>query len=239
MKKQLTLLATLFLLITSFGIQAQSVDKIIDGYFEIIGGKDKFRKMKAMVMEGTAQSPQGELQIKMYNQRPNKSKLEVTLQDKTFVVQAFDGKNAWGTNFMTQKSEKKSDEVAKEMASEAFEPFYLDYKKKGHKIELEGTEEIDGTECYKLKGTKKDGKVQYLFFDKESNALIMTRVTSTTGPMKGQQIDAYVADYKEVDGIMMPHSLTRSIGGQKSTLTINKITINPKLEDKVFTFTKE
>ncbi|HAS47042.1 MAG TPA: hypothetical protein DCS93_41545 [Microscillaceae bacterium] len=236
MKKQSILFSALFLLITSLGVQAQSVDKIIDGYFEIIGGKDKFRKMKSMVMEGTGKSPQGEIQMKMYSQRPNKSKLEFTMQGKTFVLQAYDGQNAWGTNFMTRKNEKKPDEVAKEMAENAFEPLYLDYKKKGHKITLEGSEEIDGTECHKLKVTRKNGKVQYLFFDKESNALIMTRTTSTTGPMKGQQIESYVADYKEVDGIMMPHSLTQNIAGQKSTLTITKITINPKLEEKVFTF---
>ena len=239
MKKQLTLFAALCLCIASFGTQAQSVDKIIDGYFEIIGGKDKFRKMKSMVMEGSAQSPQGEVQLKMYSERPNKTKIEFSMQGKTFVLQAYDGKNAWGTNFMTGKSEKKPDEAAKELADETFEPFYLDYKKKGHKIELEGTEEIDGTECYKLKATKKDGKVQYLFFDKESYALIMIRSTGTSGPMKGKQIESYMADYKEVDGVMMPYSLTQNMAGQKSTLTIKKITINPKLEDKVFTLPKE
>ena len=239
MKKQLLLLSALFLLITSFGVKAQSVDKILDGYFEVIGGKDKWKKLNGIMMEAKVQTPQGEIPMKMYRMRPNSMRVEANFQGKTIVIQAYDGKDAWGTNFMSGKMEKKGDEETKELASETFEPYYLDYKGKGHKIELAGNEEIEGTDCHKLKATKKNGDVEYLFFDKETNALVMTRSTGKSGATKGKQMDSFVGDYKEVAGLMMPHSITESIAGQKSTITISKITANPKVDKTLFSLPKK
>lgn len=239
MKKHTILMVALILLSAGFQTKAQSVDKIIDTYFENVGGKDKWSKVTSMVMEGEAQVQGRQIPMKIYRQQPNSLRMEFSLQGKTVVQQAFDGKDAWGMNFMTGKMEKKPEEVTKELAKEKFEPFYLNYKKKGHKIVLEGKEEIEGSECYKLKATKKDGEVIYLFFDTENSVLIMSRNTIKSGPAKGQQTESYVSDYKEVNGLMIPHALIEKVGGQKINISIKKITINSKLDAKLFAFPKE
>lgn len=239
MKKHTILMMALVLLTTGFQIKAQNVDKIIDTYFENIGGKDKWGKVTSVVLEGEAQAQGQQIPMKIYRQQPNSLRIELSLQGKTIVQQAFDGKDAWGMNFMTGKMEKRPAETTKELAEEEFEPFYLNYKKKGHKIVLEGKEEIEGSECYKLKVTKKNGDVVYLFFDTENSILIMTRNTIKSGPAKGQQTESYVSDYKEVNGLMMPHAMIEKVGGQKITINVKKITINSKLDAKLFAFPKE
>ncbi len=45
----------------------------------------------------------------------------------------------------------------------------------------------------------------------------------------------YYADYRDVDGVKMPHTISRSIAGQPSDeITFEKIKINPKIDPKRF-----
>lgn len=238
MKKHLTLLIALFLVSAGFNAKAQTVDKILDSYFENTGGKDKWKKFNNMVMEGKVEAQGQQIPVKMYQQRPNSTRMEMVFQGKTIVQQAYDGKDAWTSNPIAGKTAKLPEARTKELADEAFEPEYLDYKSKGHKIALEGTEEIEGTECNKLKLTKKNGDIEYLFFDTESNVLLMTRSTVKSGQAKGSQVEAHLSDYKEVSGLMLPHSITQKVGGNAFVITIEKITVNSKIEKTVFAFPK-
>ena len=238
MRKHLTLLIALVLMSAGFSTKAQTVDKILDSYFENTGGKDKWTNLKNMTMEGKAEAQGRQFPVKIYQHRPNLTRMELTFQGKTLVQQAYDGKDAWGIDFASGKNQKKSAEAAKELSEDEFEPFYLNYSKKGHKIVLDGKEEIEGTECNKLKVTKKNGDVVYLFFDTESDVLLMSRSTVKTGGAKGKQAEAYFSDYKEVGGLMLPHSFIQKVEGNKFELTIEKISVNPKIDKSIFSLPK-
>jgi outer membrane lipoprotein-sorting protein len=217
--------------------QAQTADEVLNKYWEAVGGKTKWKELKSMVMTGKASQMGQDFPYTVYTKSPNKMKVSVSFQGKEIIPQAFDGDVAWGTNFMTMQTEKKSDEETKEMKEEAeFEPKFLDYAQKGHKVALEGKETIDGTECYKIKLTQKDGDLEYHFFDTDSNALIMSRSFGKTGQMKGIEIESYFSDYKEINGLMIPHSQQQKIKGQlQSTLTLESVKLNENIDDKVFT----
>ncbi len=63
MKKSLTLVAFLFVIIQVF--QAQTADDVINKYFESVGGIDKWKSLKSMKMTGNLVNANG--RISVYN----------------------------------------------------------------------------------------------------------------------------------------------------------------------------
>ena len=51
----------------------------------------------------------------------------------------------------------------------------MDYKAKGHTVELVGKEKVEGTDAYKLKVTLKNGDVRYIYLDAETYLEIRDR----------------------------------------------------------------
>ena len=135
-----------------------------------------------------------------------------------------------------------TDEETKELAEEAiFESEYIDYKKKGHEITLEGKEVIDGVDCYKLKvhknvGNDMEESVEYHFFDTENFVPIMIRTTIKVGPGKGGTAEEYLSDYQETEyGIIMPYYFETKMEGQVvNQIVVEKVDINVDIEDSIF-----
>ena len=78
----------------------------------------------------------------------------------------------------------------------------VDYKSKGHQVELQGKEKIEGTDAYKLKVTLKNGDVQTIYIDSDS-FLEIKEVTKRTIRGTEQEIESAIGDYKAVNGIMI------------------------------------
>ena len=243
---RLKLLFTAFCALAVTVASAQSVDEIIANYFENTGGVDNWKKLETIKMVGTVPSPQGDFPFIMYSAKPNKFKVEIDFQGVVMIPQAYDGTTAWRLMPFTGETNavKFTDEETKEFADQAeFEPLYMNYKEKGHEISLDGTEEVDGVECFKLvvnrnKNNEKDQSVEYHFFDTENFVPIMTRTTAKTGPAKGMETETYLSDYQETDaGVIMPFYMESRTGDFPAQKIITKtITFNEKFEDSVFAF---
>ncbi|WP_266365584.1 LolA-like protein [Tellurirhabdus rosea] len=237
------LLSSLFV-IAALAVQAQTVDEILDKYFAQTGGKDKWMALKSIKMSGKAKAQGMDLPIVVLQEAPNKMKLTINFQGKEIVQPAFDGQTAWVTNMMTMKPEKMETEDSELMKAdtEVQDPF-LNYKDKGYKAELQGKETIEGTECYKVKLTKKpvkvDGKeeenISYYFFSVADNVPIMVRSFGKKGPQKGQPVETYMSDYQEVNGMFFPFTTAQKVNGQQAfSMTADKIEINTDIDDKEF-----
>jgi outer membrane lipoprotein-sorting protein len=217
---------------------AQTVDDIIAKHVAARGGMDKLKAVKAMRMTGTMSVGPGiEAPFTLEMRRPNSMRVEFTLQGQTG-VQAYDGKTAWMVMpFMGKKDpEALPAEETKTFEEQAdFDGVLVDYKAKGHTVELAGKEPVEGTDAYKLKVTLKNGDVRYVYLDSEYFLEIRTEGTRT---MRGTPIDfeSSVGDYKEVEGMMMPHSMESGAKGmpQRQKMTISKIELNPALDDARF-----
>lgn len=233
-------------MVISFGIYAQTADDIIKKYHENTGGVDKIKALKSIQFDGKVATPQGDLPATYYSAAPNKTKLTITVQGQEFVLQAYDGKVGWYKNPMNGGNipQKLDEEQSKELALEEFEDEFIDYKKKGHVVTLEGKEEIDGVQCYKIKLEKnknnpKDDVTEIYYFDAENYVPIMQKSYMRVGPSKGTEVLTYLSDYQEVDGLTMPFFIESKVNGQTvNKMTVEKMTFN-KVEDKVFSFPAE
>ena len=232
-QKILTIIALFFAV--SF-LHAQDVDEIITNYFENTGSIENWKNLKSMKV--TAVMNQGEMQmdVTIYQKRENFQRTEIQFQGKT-IIQAYDGETGWMINPLTgsEAPQKLPPDMVEEIKDQKFESELIDYEEKGHSVELEGTEEIEGTETYKLKLTKKNGNVEYYFFDTEYYVPIMQRKVVKFGPAKGQETETYISDYQEVGEFMMPFFIDARINGQSvQKITFKEYSLNEEMDDSMF-----
>jgi outer membrane lipoprotein-sorting protein len=246
MKRTIKLLLASALTFAATFAQAQTAEEIVNKYIEVTGGAAKWAELKSVKM--TAKGKQGgmEFPITSLQKAPNLMKQSVSFQGKEITMSAFDGKETWKTNFMTMKAEKGEAEDSENAAkSMDFPDPFLNYKAKGYSIALEGEEKVEGTDCYKIKLTKKpikvDGKEEedfsYYFFDKENGVVIMNRSVMKKGPGKDQAIEILMSDYQEVNGLFFPFTVSQKMNGQVVfSMAMEKLEMNVAIDNKEFAF---
>ena len=246
MKKLNKILLTLLLFFT-FNSFSQSVDEIIDNYFENTGGIDQWKKLKGVKMSAKLSQQGMEIPIEIIQMQGGKQMQIINFQGQSIKAQVFDGEVSWGINMMSQKPEKSDQETTDNLKldNNDFPDSFMDYKSKGYKAELIGKETVDGTETFKVKLTKEpktiDGKkeddITFYFFDTENYVPIAIQTEVKEGPGKGMIMEITMSDYQEVEGLYFPFSQTQGIKDQPSIpLIIDSIELNPTIEEKEFKF---
>ena len=215
---------------------AQSVDDILAKHYEACGGLAKLKALNTMRVTGSmTMGPGMEAPITMERKRPGMRRMEFTIQGMTG-IQAFDGAKTWSVMpFMGKKDpEVGTDEDNKNALDDAdFDGALVDYKTKGHTIELMGKEPVEGADAYKLKVTKKNGNIEYDYLDAETYLLVKTegKVKRRGTELEGETT---YSDYKDVDGLMQPFSMEVGTKEMKQKLAFSKIELNVPLDDARF-----
>ncbi|MEL6916518.1 MAG: outer membrane lipoprotein-sorting protein [Bacteroidota bacterium] len=249
--KTLKLCIALFTMALTMPLQAQTtVDEILDAYFENIGGLEKLKSMEGMKM--TAKVNQGGLEIplEIVQMKDGRQMTLINFQGKEIKQGVFDGETLWSHNFLTMKAEKSDAEATEnfKLNTNDFPDSFVDYKEKGYTAELLGKETIDGAETFKIKLIKEpvtiDGKqeedVTFYYFDTENFVPIALQSEIKSGQGKGMTQEITMSDYQEVDGLYFPFAMTQGVKGQPGNpLTIEKIELNPTVEESAFAFPEE
>jgi outer membrane lipoprotein-sorting protein len=250
---QATPRSTLFALslILAFSLQAKEaapataakmdVDQIIAKYQEARGGADKWAAAKTMRFAGKMAMGPMEAPISMEFKRPKMMRMEFVIQGMTG-IQGFDGTNGWAVMPFMGKTDAEplSDEDLKQVKDQAdIDGPLIDYKAKGHKVELLGQEDVEGTKAYKLKVVKANGDEEVDYIDADY-FLVIKQDSKTI--MKGQPVEmtTTLGDYKDVSGLLIPHSIKNETKGGSpmpgsQTITLEKVEINPVIADARFT----
>ncbi|MCS6805307.1 MAG: hypothetical protein NZ823_09235 [Blastocatellia bacterium] len=233
-KSLLSFVATLIIVLPA---SAQSVDQVLAKYYQARGGLEKIKSVKTLRFTAKISGGPMEIPVTMEQKRPNSMRMEFTFQGLTG-IQAYDGKTGWMIMPFGGKKdpEPMGEDMLKELAKQAdIDGPLVDYKEKGHQVELLGKESVEGTEAYKLKLTRRDGDVEYIYLDADSYVEIKSEGKRM---IRGSEFEAETiyGDYKQVDGLMIAHSIESGPKGssQKQKITIEKIEINPPIEDTRF-----
>jgi outer membrane lipoprotein-sorting protein len=214
-----------------------TADQIVQKHIEALGGAAKINSLQSLVVSGKASIlGQTEAPLTIRIKRPNLMRMEITFQGQK-IVQAFDGATAWTLNPMIGTGPKQSSEEDTRAAQESSDFIggnLVDYKSKGNTVELVDKENVEGVAVYKLKITKKSGSVEYDYLDAKSFLPIKTEGKRT---QLGQEIvyESKIADYKPVEGVLMPFSLTQMVNGRLAMeITVEKMDANVPLDTAVF-----
>jgi hypothetical protein len=221
---------------------AQNVDEIIAKSFAAMGGIDKLKAVSTVRMTGKMLvGPGMEAPIVIETKRPKSLRVDISMQGMT-IVQAFDGTTGWLLNPMSGKTtaEPLPSEMTKMVEEQAdMDGALMDYKAKGHTAELVGKEMAEGTECYKIKLTEKDGDVTWYYFDIETFLGVKQDAKRT---MRGTEVETetIMGGWKAVDGVMYPHSIDAGQKGspQRQKMTVEKIEVNVPIDDARFKMPK-
>ncbi|MBV9343863.1 MAG: outer membrane lipoprotein-sorting protein [Gammaproteobacteria bacterium] len=187
----------------------------------------------------TPVTQQVQLPFVLEMKRPGKSRIELEFAGKT-AVQVYDGKEGWLKRPYLNRDDWEPFSAEQLKASEGkwdMDGPLLDYAAKGTKLALEGVEKVDGQNAYKLKLTLRNGTTQHVWID--THTFLDVKVEGTPRRMDGKLRTVWVTqrDFKSVQGLMVPSSLETAVDGYPEThkMLIEKIAVNPKLDDSRFT----
>lgn len=215
---------------------AQTVDALIKKNFDAHGGAHKLKAIKSTRVTGKIEMQGINAPITLITKRPNLARVEIALQSGPY-IEGYDGKTAWRVNSLTGSHDPEiiSGEEAKDIleASDMDSPL-LDYRRKGHKVELLGKENVEGVDAYKLKLTQKNGEVKYIYLNSRTY-LGFKQITRRLDHGVEIEVELYFGDYKPVGGLLLAHSYEARVENQTVQITtIEKIEINPLIDNSVF-----
>jgi len=222
-------------------LSAQSVDSIIGKYIQASGGIAKIQALQTLRRTGKYTGGGGfEAVVIQENKRPTSVREEFSIQGMTG-INAYDGRDGWKIEPWQGKRDPESlgeDEMHGILDDADFDGPLVNYQAKGNKVEFQGTEQIEGSDAYKLKVTRPNGDVSFYYLDTEYYVPIRI---DTQRMIRGapQEFETSLGDYKQVNGVYLPFSSESGAKGSSSTdrgkITYDKIEANVPLDNARFT----
>jgi outer membrane lipoprotein-sorting protein len=215
-----------------------TVDQIVAKYIAARGGLDKIRSIKTLREKGrlTAGADRQAL-VTRELKRPGHTRFEITVQGVTGVFVS-DGRRGWKMSPFDGDTEPKplSEDVINDAAEQAdIEGPLVDWKAKGHQVELAGVEQVDGHDAWRIKMTLKSGVVRYEYIDSKTSYRVRT---DTTRLVHGRpmQVTMIFGDYKKTGGTVFPQLIEISSADrpQKLRVVVDQIEVNPPLAEDRF-----
>jgi predicted Zn-dependent peptidase len=204
------------------GITAADVNK---AFVAAMGGEKALLKIKDVTMNATTSMQGMTIGFDTYRKAPDKYLMKIGAGEMVFQQIAFDGTTAKMVSPMGGENKTLEGKELEEMKYESMMNIELQYDKLGIKLVLEGIEEINGAETYRVLITYPTGKETTRFFDVSTGLLI--REISDQGI-------AEFSDYREVNGVKFPYMISQQMGPQTIKLSVLSIKVNSKLKDELF-----
>jgi hypothetical protein len=137
---------------------------------------------------------------------------------------------------ISQPSAMPPEAIAEAQSQADFDGPLVDYQAKGHKVELAGTETVDGKDAYRLAITLKSGSMRYIYVDR---ATFLEVRSDAVRHIRGALVesDTRSDDYRSVEGLMFPFTIRSGFKGapEMERMTVEKIEVNVPMESTRFT----
>lgn len=238
MKQMKTIALGLMAFLFTGSVFAQTADEVIAKHIDAIGGKDNWKKVNSMRMEASVSAQGMEVPVIIHQVHNKASKQEYTVMNMTgySIVTTDGGWNFNPFNGQTSPEPMTADEVKAGQDQLDIQGELIDYKDKGHSVELMGKEDVDGTECYKLKLTRKSGRETIYLIDPKTYYPVRA-ISKLT--LNGQEITQTInlSNYQKLpEGIVVPFTMEN--GQAPAPINITKVEVNPKIDESIFKVAK-
>ncbi len=223
----------LIALVSATGMYAQTADEVISKHIEAMGGKEKLLTLNSVVTEANLSVQGMDIPVKMTQLHQKGQRVDITAMGmENYIIST----PTEGWMYMPVQGQTKPEATPAEAVKEAADALdvqgpLLNYKEKGHQVELVGKEDVEGTECFKLKIKMKGGLEQTIYIDPKTYYIIKT-VTKTKATGTEQEQTQTFSNFKKLDsGFVFPFSMT---GFGPGELTVSKIEVNVPVDEKIF-----
>ena len=204
------------------GVTAASVNQM---YIDAIGGEKALSKIKDVTILATTSMQGMTLGFDFYHKAPNKYRMQVGAGEMIVQTLVFDGNSAKISAPMGGESQTLEGTALEDMKISATLNAELYYPRLGVTLELEGIEEVDGADAYRMLITNPSGTQSTTFTDVATGLKIKEiseQGTSTFG------------DYREIKGVKFPFAIGQQMGPQTIDLQVLSVKVNTKLKDDFF-----
>ena len=228
------LTVSIFAILLSVMSFAQTADEVISKHIDAIGGKENWKKVNSMRSEATLSTQGIDIPVVITQVHNIGMKQEFTVMGMSgYSIIGVDG----GWNFNPMQGQQKPEPITQDELNIGKEQLdlqgeFLDYKEKGHSIELLGNEDVDGTSCYKLKLTRKSGREATYLLDPKTFYIIRAISKMTAN---GQEIESTInlSNYQKLPaGIVVPFTMENTM--LPAPINMNKIEVNVAVDQSIF-----
>jgi len=219
-----------------------TAEQIVDKCVAVRGGLEAWRKIGTIIWAGrleSERSPVPSLPFQLEVKRPDKSRFEIT-EPSQRSLRVVNGVGGWkmklGQDGRPEIKKLSVEEVKYARTASGLEGPLIDFRAKGSKIELEGSEDLDGRQSYRIGITLATGDHQSVWIDAKS--FLESRFDRTTYSSSGSKgvVTVRYLDYKVVEGLALPSVI--EIGGaalaKPDRMVIEKVALNPPIDDREF-----
>lgn len=209
-----------------------TINEVLDKYVQAVGGAATLNAVKSRVVNGTVDivgvSRGGSFES--YTVAPDKALNILQAHPLGKVTIGYNGRIGWSQTGASVRTLKGAE--LESVQGEADFYAILRLKSIYKKFTLLGKSKIGYREVYVLDMQLPSGPADRLFLD----AATYLPVRMNTFFRRGVSIpvDIYFDDWREVDGIKVPHVLTHTIANRTLTLTVKEIKTNVPVDVKIF-----
>ena len=217
--------------------KAQTVDDVIQKYSKAMGGLAAFNAVKTMKTTGTITTQGVDLSLtsQIINGKAVRTDVQAMGQS---VINAYKDGKGWKINpfaGVTTITDMTPEELIDFKSQSMIASQLMDYKARGHKVELQGQEDVEGAKTYKIKLTNKDDNKVTTYFISVTDNIIVKSVS--TRQVQGQdiEIETFYSDIKDFNGLKFPMVRIQKMQGQVfQEIKIATIEFNVPIDEKIF-----
>jgi hypothetical protein len=220
-----------------------SVEQIIAKNVAARGGTQAWSKVDSMIWIGRVETSGNGAPARfvLAMKRPNKTRFEIVSMNR-MALRVFDGTHGWKLRPMRRGEEGNMQPYSEQELrfahdEQVIDGPLIDHAAKGIEVKLGGVDEIEGHKAYRLELRMLSGATRVVWVDASSFLEIKSEHETRSSPLgRPAIVDVYYRDYRAIDGVKMPVTIESGAVSVPPVdrLTIEKVELNPQVEDKMF-----
>lgn len=214
---------------------ALTAHQVLDRFVQETGGRAAYAKLTSTTIKGTLENPSQGMKgsFETYAKAPDKILIVQSITGIGETRQGYDGKIAWSQDPFTGLRTLEGPERELVKRSATFNGF-LNWQKMYKRAEMVGVRKVDGRDTYAIRLVPATGKPVLQYHDAKTFLVVRTD-TVVESPQGTLPIEAYLSDYRTVDGVRVPFKTRQRVAGiAEILLTITEVKNNVALEDTRF-----
>lgn len=222
---------------------ALNAAQIVEKNIAARGGSEAWQKIQTMIWIGhveSANTPAPSLPFVLEQKRPNKTRFEIKAQNQ-MAVRVYDGTHGWkvrtASNGKPELEPYSTAELSFARDWQSIDGPLMDYQAKGIAVTLDGLDEVEGHKAYRLNVKLPSGASHHVWIDAQSFLEIKYDRESRNAFGMSGMVSVLYRNYQSIEGLQIPLLIESGADTAKVTdkMVIDKILLNPPLEDRMFT----
>lgn len=231
--KKLSLLLLAGALMAGTAVQAQTVDEIIKKHTEAIGGTDAWKKVSSLKYTGSLNANGQEIAVVVSMLDGKGVRQDINIMGMANYVISTPTE---GWMYFPVQGQTKPEPLTADQVKEGVDDLYVmdalaSAAAQGSKVELVGKDDVEGTECFKLTVTTKNGNVKTAFVDPSTYHIIRETQKQTADGKEMEVISSFANYTKLPEGIVVPMSMESNAFG---AIKFTKAEVNTIKDESIF-----